>query len=85
MHSWGELDRLYKDVIGRSELLGGESAEMVAAMYDPDALREKIRAALEGASGEEARNAVATSSLAMVDALTAATGALAASQKEVQR
>lgn len=85
MHSWGELDRLYKDVLGRSELLGGESAEIVAAMYDPDALKQQIRAALEGADGEEAKDAVATSSLAMVDALTAATGALAASQKEVQR
>ena len=71
--------------MGRSELLGGDSAVRVAAMFDPDALKEKVRALLEGADGAQARNAIVESSLAMVDALTAATGALAASQREVQR
>lgn len=57
----------------------------MAAMPDPSALREGIGAMLEGADGGKSRDALATMSLAMVEALTAATGALACSQKEVQR
>ena len=72
-------------MLGRSHILGGESAETVAAMPDPSALREGIGAMLEGADGGKSRDALATMSLAMVEALKAATGALACSQKEVQR
>lgn len=54
-------------------------------MPDPSVLREGIGAMLDDAEGGKAREAFAKTSLAMVAALTAATGALACSQKEVQR
>lgn len=63
---------------------------MVAAMTEPGVLRSRVGALLEeaGAEGGDARgarDAFAAASLALVGALTAATGALANSQKEVQR
>lgn len=58
---------------------------MVAAMPEPGALKERVGALLEEAEGGDARDAFAAASLALVGALTAATGALANSQKEVQR
>lgn len=83
--SWVELERLHGDVTGRSRILGGESAALTAAMPDPSMLRKEVGAMLEGTSEGESRGAFAASSLAMVGALTAATGALACSQREVQR
>lgn len=73
--------------MGRSQILGGESADIVAAMAVPGELKKKVGAMLEaaGVDGRQARGASAASSLAMVGALTAATGALASSQREVQR
>lgn len=58
---------------------------MVAAMPEPSALKLRVGALLEEAEGGDARDAFAAASLALVGALTAATGALANSQKEVQR
>lgn len=58
---------------------------MVAAMPEPGALKSRVGALLEEAEGGDVRDAFAAASLALVGALTAATGALANSQKEVQR
>lgn len=84
-HSWAELEKLHSDVTGRSQILGGASAELVAGIPDPSALRKEVDAAMKGPTGRRGRAAVAASHLAMVGALTAATGALASSQQEVQR
>lgn len=83
--SWTELERLHKDIRGRSQIIGGENAEMVAAMADPRVLRHEVGAALDETDRAEAKGAFAASSLAMVGALTAATGALACTQRENQR
>ena len=83
--SWAKLEALHSDIVGRSQILGGESAEMVAAMPEPSLLKSRVGSLLEEAEGGDARDAFAASSLALVGALTAATGALANSQKEVQR
>lgn len=84
--SWTKLETLHGDIVGRSQILGGESAQMVAAMPEPSALKLRVVGALlEEAEGGDARDAFAAASLALVGALTAATGALANSQKEVQR
>lgn len=85
LSSWVELERLHGDVTGRSQIIGGESADIVADMPNPRYLREKVGAALQGANGQAARGAFAASHLAIMGALTAATGALASSQREVQR
>lgn len=59
---------------------------MVAAMPEPCSLQERVGGLLgEYESGGGARDAFAAASLALVAALAAATGALATSQKEVQR
>lgn len=58
---------------------------MVAAMPELSVLKSRVGATLEEAEGGDARHAFAAASLALVGALTAATGALANSQKEVQR
>ena len=83
--SWAKLEALHSDIVGRSQILGGESAQMVAAMPEPSVLKSRVGSLLEEAEGGDARDAFAASSLALVGALTAATGALANSQKEVQR
>lgn len=53
-------------------------------MHNPSTLRRAVDVMLKEAEGGEARDGFAAVSLAMVRALMAATGALAASQKEVQ-
>lgn len=58
---------------------------MVGAIPEPSLLESRVGALLEGAESGDARDAFAAASLALVGALTAATGALANSQKEVQR
>ncbi|CAM9435411.1 unnamed protein product, partial [Pylaiella littoralis] len=84
--SWKKLETLHSDVLGRSHILGGEGAQMVAAMPEPCSLQERVGSLLgEYESGGGARDAFAAASLALVAALAAATGALATSQKEVQR
>eukprot|EP00903_Cladosiphon_okamuranus_P010933 g10326.t1 len=83
--SWTKLERLHSDIVGRSQILGGESAQMVAAMPEPSVLKARVGTMLEEAEGRDARDALAAASLALIGALTAATGALANSQKEVQR
>eukprot|EP00752_Nemacystus_decipiens_P007872 g7033.t1 len=83
--SWAKLEALHSDIVGRSQILGGESAQMVAAMPEPRVLKTRVGVLLEEAEGGDARDAFAAASLALVGALTSATGALANSQKEVQR
>lgn len=84
--SWSKLETLHSDVLGRSHILGGESVQKVAAMSEPSALKERVGSLFgEYESGGPARGSCAGASLALVQALTAATGALANSQKEVQR
>lgn len=85
VYSWTKLEMLHSDIVGRSQILGGESAQMVAAMPEPSALKLRVGTLLEEAEGGDVRDAFAAASLALVGALTAATGALANSQKEVQR
>lgn len=58
---------------------------MVAAIPEPSVLKKRVGTLLEEAEGGDTRDAFAAASLALVGALTAATGALANSQKEVQR
>ncbi|CAM9588135.1 unnamed protein product [Ectocarpus sp. 4 AP-2014] len=83
--SWTKLQKLHSDIVGRSQILGGESAEMVAAMPEPSVLKERVGALLEETESADSRDVFAAASLALVGALTAATGALNNSQKEVQR
>lgn len=83
--SWAKLEKLHSDIVGRSQILGGESAQMVAAMPEPSVLKERVGALLEETESVDSRDAFAAASLALVGALTAATGALNNSQKEVQR
>lgn len=88
--SWTKLEALHSDVLGRSHILGGESGQMVAAMAEPSALKERVGSMLaaeyeRSGGGAGARDAFAAAALALVGALTAATGALSSSQKEVQR
>ncbi|CAM9197891.1 unnamed protein product, partial [Ectocarpus fasciculatus] len=83
--SWAKLEKLHGDIVGRSQILGGESAQMVAAMPEPSVLKERVGTLLEETESGDSRDAFAAASLTLVGALTAATGALNNSQKEVQR
>ncbi|CAB1117939.1 unnamed protein product [Ectocarpus sp. CCAP 1310/34] len=83
--SWAKLEKLHSGIVGRSQILGGESAQMAAAMAEPRVLKERVGALLEETEIGDSRDAFAAASLALVGALTAATGALNTSQKEVQR
>lgn len=83
--SWTKLETLHSDIVGRSHILGGESAQMVAAIPEPSELKNRVGTLLEEAERSDARDAFAAASLALIGALTSATGALANSQKEVQR
>lgn len=58
---------------------------MVAAIPEPSMLKERVGTLLEETESGDSRDAFAAASLALVGALTAATGALSNSQKEVQR